>query len=395
MEKNPSIRLLEETILKALQKNEELSKIWNRIKMRYQTAIEGLHTFPKDLKTNCLVPLTKRAMIPGQLIHTNEVLVGLGAEYFTRISAPRAIEYCNRQIETAERLLKDLAAERTLYETRLLSLDNYLLEEGCDLTEHWTEDRLDNWREKHKTRQKEYYKKLAKERSNKEKDENEEETAENEDEALFNRLDELEIIETMKNELNRTDTEYWDSSSDSTSEDAEQTSDEEILSTTEEKTRETDLQGQPCKTVTFKTILEEEQDKMNYNEEEREKDDEPFRIEFSHSDNTPQFRKSTENEIQSPADIHRVFSKPKSILKKTRTLTDSDRTLLTEKPSTILEEPVEEEEEEEGELPGGSTYGMIVGDVTEKKIDVSKVKPMVQPETRPISKFKKDRLLKR
>lgn len=55
---------------------------------------------PQDLSVNCMVPLGKRALMPGKLVHTNEIMVSLGDGYFAKYSAPQAIALCNRRIQS-------------------------------------------------------------------------------------------------------------------------------------------------------------------------------------------------------------------------------------------------------------------------------------------------------
>lgn len=121
-----------------------------------------------------------------------------------------------------DEILKDLEAERNLYEMRqYLPLEHDVFgEDKKDLVEHWTEDKLDEWRGiktisyifiyitlnteikfyyfavQHRQREKEYHQKLAK---LKEKEKTDIRT----EEDLFKRLDELEIEEELEDEIYR------------------------------------------------------------------------------------------------------------------------------------------------------------------------------------------------
>lgn len=46
-----------------------------------------------------MVPIGKRALMKGKLIHTNEVLVCLGDGYFAKYSASGARALCERRIQ--------------------------------------------------------------------------------------------------------------------------------------------------------------------------------------------------------------------------------------------------------------------------------------------------------
>lgn len=56
-----------------------------------------------------MVPIGKRALMKGRLIHTNEVLAFLGDGYFAKYSATGAAALCQRRIQSiTNRLLKIL-----------------------------------------------------------------------------------------------------------------------------------------------------------------------------------------------------------------------------------------------------------------------------------------------
>ena len=80
-------------------------------------AVEMLGELPEKTRHGIMVPLGKMAFVPGELIHTNEVLVLLGDNYFAERSACQAAEIMQRRIEvidrvisTTEKNIKDLAA---------------------------------------------------------------------------------------------------------------------------------------------------------------------------------------------------------------------------------------------------------------------------------------------
>lgn len=61
---------------------------------------EGLKVLPNNLSVNCMVPIGKKALMKGKIVHTNEIMVCLGDGYFVKYSAPQAIELCNRRIKS-------------------------------------------------------------------------------------------------------------------------------------------------------------------------------------------------------------------------------------------------------------------------------------------------------
>lgn len=49
-----------------------------------------------------MVPIGSKALMKGKLVHTNEILVCLGAQYFAKYSAKQAIAVCDRRIKRKE-----------------------------------------------------------------------------------------------------------------------------------------------------------------------------------------------------------------------------------------------------------------------------------------------------
>nr|XP_012233481.1 PREDICTED: RNA polymerase II subunit 5-mediating protein homolog [Linepithema humile] len=201
--KNFHQTLLNNAFTQRLEQNKRQIETLNDYKKRHEKVIEGLQVYPLSVSENCMVPIGKRALMKGKLIHTNEILVCLGDGYFAKYSAPQAISVCNRRIAWADTMLKSLEAERNLYETRqILPLQYDLFGDGDrkDLLEHWDEDKLDDWRVLHRQREKEYHQKLAKLRE-------QEKTEIRTEEDLLKRLDELELEEELEDEIYRLEAE--------------------------------------------------------------------------------------------------------------------------------------------------------------------------------------------
>lgn len=47
-----------------------------------------------------MIPIGKRALMKGKLIHTNEILTSLGDGYFAKYSASGAIALCKRRVQS-------------------------------------------------------------------------------------------------------------------------------------------------------------------------------------------------------------------------------------------------------------------------------------------------------
>ncbi|XP_011266286.1 unconventional prefoldin RPB5 interactor-like protein isoform X2 [Camponotus floridanus] len=208
--KNYQRTLLNNVFAQELEQNENQVNTWNDYRNKYKKVIEGLEVYPLSVSENCMVPIGKRALMKGKLIHTNEILVYLGDGYFAKYSASQAISLCKRRIAWADKMLKDLEAERNLYEMKqYLPLKHDIFgEEGRkDILEHWNENKLDEWKILHRQREKEYRQKLVQLREK-------EKTDICTEEDLFKRLDELELEEELKDEICRLEAEREDSYND-------------------------------------------------------------------------------------------------------------------------------------------------------------------------------------
>ncbi|XP_015592575.1 unconventional prefoldin RPB5 interactor-like protein [Cephus cinctus] len=191
--------LLNQALTEGIKRNEEQSKVWSAYKERHKKIISGLEILPLELSTNCMVPIGKRALMKGKLVHTNEILICLGEGYFAKYTAAQAIALCNRRIKKSDDMLLNLEKERNLYEMRqILPLEQDVFGDGDrkDLVEHWDEQKLEDWRVQHRQREKEYHKKLSELKKQEKKEIKTEED-------LLHRLDELELQEELEAEIDR------------------------------------------------------------------------------------------------------------------------------------------------------------------------------------------------
>ncbi|XP_068083295.1 unconventional prefoldin RPB5 interactor-like protein isoform X2 [Anabrus simplex] len=143
-----------------------------------------------------MVPVGPRALMKGKIVHTNEILVRLGEDWFAKRSAAQASEICQRRLALCKEKLAAIDKAKQLLNSR----KEFPVEEEAygekEIVEVCTEDELEQWRAEHRRKEKEYRKQLA-ELCNKEK------TTINNEEDLWKRLDELELQEELEDELNR------------------------------------------------------------------------------------------------------------------------------------------------------------------------------------------------
>jgi len=195
---NNGILKLQEGVEQKLQENRDQNKKILEHKKGYKTLEDKLSTLPDKISHDVMVPFTTKAFMPGKLIHTNEIQVLLGENYFLECSAKHAKEICKRRIKKCDQIMKELEEELSLVEgwktqTNQLKKDQ---EECEEIVEHFTEEQLNDWREKHKEsvqREKQKEKKVEKKK---------ELTT---DKEIWQRLEELEVRDALEKEWENED----------------------------------------------------------------------------------------------------------------------------------------------------------------------------------------------
>lgn len=107
-----------------------------------QETVELLRTLPKKLKHDIMVPFGQVAMFPGQIIHTNETRVRLGADMAVETTAHHAIDMLSRRAEFIREQTADVSAQLQSLEARLKMQTEAVNEEGeevCDIVEEYDE----------------------------------------------------------------------------------------------------------------------------------------------------------------------------------------------------------------------------------------------------------------
>ncbi|XP_043277429.1 unconventional prefoldin RPB5 interactor-like protein [Venturia canescens] len=448
--------ILNQALNEGIRRNDEQTQTWSEYKSRHEKVIESLETFSKELSVECMVPIGKRALMRGKLTHTNEILVSLGEGYFAKYSAAQALALCRRRIKKADDILGSLEKEHKLYEMRQQipeCFDAFASEGRKDLIEHWNEEQLEDWRVKHRQREKEYRTKLA-ELKNVEKQDIKTE------EDLFAKLDALELQEELEAELHRLEAAcpdfytqdlsegevYEESDYSSEETDDESSGNEESESEAASTKAKTDspcevagaipkppefvddasekifpetsdsnvnisdsprtigsvkksvMFGEPeikyfNQTEQLASAKEVEKKSIDIPPEEESGEDEVVRIEFKHSDHQPLILDSENNEtIESPRDIYKMLAKPKPILKYSEnpnTLEIANSSMVSDLSTT--DESIDDEIDEN--LAGVSTYNTVVKDIKEHVFEKPSAKPdQVPDQKRPLSKFKMERM---
>ncbi|KAG7206655.1 hypothetical protein KM043_000331 [Ampulex compressa] len=409
-------QLLNQALSKAISQNTNQTKIWTDYRNGYKKVIEALTIFPTKVSVNCMIPIGKKALMKGKLIHTNEILACLGEGYFAKYSATQSIALCKRRIECAEKMLKDLEIEKNLYEMKqLIPVQNDVFAEGdrTDINEFWNDKNLQDWRAQHRQREKEYRQKLAELRQEPRKTEIETE------EDLFQRLDELELEEELLDELNRLGREkseflgedledgevYYETDDSSSGETTVEIIEEELQKLKKIQThRDNNNSGDNDSKLISRVTKEEEtpfannslqfqnfatNTETNDSESAVSSEDETLRIEFKHAESSGHSIEESRGEtIESPRDIYRLFMQPKSILKKTSHTT---KNYIAPNPSATPNVIYSTDEESEDDSVKTSAYKTIVKDVQEKPMEPIAALPNAGNKKRIVSRFKMER----
>jgi len=286
----------------------------------YKALQERLTTLPEKVTHEVMVPFGKFAFMPGQMVHTNEVMVLLGDNWFAERSAKQAAEIAGRRIQELDKNLAELNKQMKLLVPRLgftseLEAENQVKSEVKEIREEYNEEAEKEWdarhREsvrKHKEQEKQKSKTNTTDDSNDHKQIN---TNTANDDAFWERLEELEKQELERGELESEGDSDCDIQENKNSRKVSFVDSKEAACSTDsddDYNSESSLQ---------ETDSQEEDDKIG-NRDAVLSGKKKF-IHFSHS-STPvimphEMTAAGDLSIQSPADVYKLFTPP-SILKK-------------------------------------------------------------------------------
>merc|ERR1712051_432929 len=128
-------------------------------------------------------------------VHTNEIMVLLGENWFVERSAKDASDICQRRLDRCDKMLEDLEKEVKMYkswqhEAEQLGQDENLLE----IREPYNEEEENKWREKHRDRVKQEKQQSLSKQDAKANIKN---SSNDNDDNFWQRLDELELEEEL------------------------------------------------------------------------------------------------------------------------------------------------------------------------------------------------------
>ncbi|XP_008299359.1 unconventional prefoldin RPB5 interactor 1 [Stegastes partitus] len=92
---------------------------WKKVSGDYEALSDRLQTLPDQLSYDIMVPFGPLAFMPGKLVHTNEVTVLLGDNWFAKCSAKQAQKIVDHRMKYVKNELDDLSKTMKNFETRV------------------------------------------------------------------------------------------------------------------------------------------------------------------------------------------------------------------------------------------------------------------------------------
>lgn len=99
----------------ALNKNDVEIQKWKKHKEEMEQAEQNMREFQKHLQVKCMIPIGTKALMPGHLYHTSEIIVGHGRKVFSKCKTQGAIKICKHRLKCTENRLAELQAEKDLH----------------------------------------------------------------------------------------------------------------------------------------------------------------------------------------------------------------------------------------------------------------------------------------
>ncbi|XP_004858839.1 unconventional prefoldin RPB5 interactor 1 isoform X2 [Heterocephalus glaber] len=115
----PEVARLCEEQEKVVTNCQEKIQHWKKVDDDYNALQERLSTLPDKLSYNIMVPFGPFAFMPGKLVHTNEVTVLLGDNWFAKCSAKQAVGLVEHRKEHIRKTIDDLKKVMKNFESRV------------------------------------------------------------------------------------------------------------------------------------------------------------------------------------------------------------------------------------------------------------------------------------
>ncbi|XP_057619050.1 unconventional prefoldin RPB5 interactor 1 [Chionomys nivalis] len=115
----PEVARLREEQEKVVTNCQEKIQHWEKVDNDYNALQERLRTLPDKLSYDVMVPFGPLAFMPGRLVHTNEVTVLLGDNWFAKCSAKQAVGLVEHRKEHVRKTIDDLKKVLKNFESRV------------------------------------------------------------------------------------------------------------------------------------------------------------------------------------------------------------------------------------------------------------------------------------
>ncbi|CAH0724514.1 unnamed protein product, partial [Brenthis ino] len=229
------MNILDNIYKNSLLQNENYIKFWEEY-LQNLNALD-LNMYSEKLTVPVLVPIGNRILFRGAIKHTNEVMVSLGADYFTKCSVKQAEVLRQHRIKDAKMKLESYVKEKEYLESQIsFNKENVHGTSGQDIIEMVSEEEDKAWREQHRERVRQYH--LSK---NKETDSSKEDMT---DEDLWIRLEELELQEELENEMDGIEDKVNIDESDSSSYDSFIITEDDVSNISKEEIKQNNIQNE-------------------------------------------------------------------------------------------------------------------------------------------------------
>ncbi|XP_051018132.1 unconventional prefoldin RPB5 interactor 1 [Acomys russatus] len=115
----PEVARLREEQEKVVTNCQEKIQHWEKVDSDYSALQERLRTLPDKLSYDIMVPFGPLAFMPGKLVHTNEVTVLLGDNWFAKCSAKQAVGLVEHRKEHVRKTIDDFKKVLKNFESRV------------------------------------------------------------------------------------------------------------------------------------------------------------------------------------------------------------------------------------------------------------------------------------
>ncbi|KAK7070848.1 uri1, prefoldin-like chaperone [Halocaridina rubra] len=137
---------------------EECSKL-KKFRDDYVHLRKRLKTLPDKTSHEAMIPLGPLAFMPGRLIHTNEILVLLGDNWFVERSAKEAVEIVNRRINDCDEKIKGAESTKIIHANWLKETSELFSESQgqVEIIESLTEEEFEKSKMEHRKKVAKHY----------------------------------------------------------------------------------------------------------------------------------------------------------------------------------------------------------------------------------------------